>query len=150
MKNQSDCPNSFVEHTFEKTFPFGSGEIQRVWNNLNKRETFCKGQPFPYKVEFESGLDHGEFKTGELNIHHGPLLSVHGEIWEISNNYRDLRYFYGSYVLSFRLVRPVRLEFFREGVVLRVRLTSYVKPWFKTLWDRGNSFFWNFFDRTVL
>lgn len=150
MKKQSDCPSAFVEHTFEKTFQFGSGEIQRVWNNLNKRETFCKGQPFPYKVEFESGLDTGEFKSGELNIHHGPLLSVHGEIGEISNNYRDLSYFYGSYVLSFRLVRPVRLEFFREGVSLRVRLTSYVKPWFKTLWEKGNSFFWNFFDRTVL
>lgn len=139
-----------VTHTFEKVFSFGSGEIEKVWTNLNKRETFCAGQPFPYKVDFESGLSSGDFYSGELNIHHGPLLSVHGAIGEISGNYRDLKYFYGSYVLSFRLVRAVRLEFFRDGVNLRVKLTTYVKPWFLPLWNMGNNFFWKFFKRTVL
>lgn len=150
MEKQSDCPEKFIPHVFEKEFSFGSGNIEKVWINLNKRETFCKGQLFPYRVEFETGQDTGNFKTGELNIHHGPLLSVHGEIGEITNSYRDLRYFYGSYVLSFRLVRPVRLEFMREGSRLKVRLTSFVRPWFKFFWEKGNAFFWNFFDRTVL
>ena len=150
MKNQSDCPKNMISHTFEKVFQFGSGEIEKVWKNLNKRETFCEGQPFPYRVEFETGLRTGDFSSGELNIHHGPGLSVHGVIGDITNNYRDLQYFYGSYVLSFRLVRPIRLEFFREGTNLRVRLTCLVRPWFKGLWQAGNNFFWSFFDRTVL
>jgi hypothetical protein len=139
-----------VEHTFEKVFPFGPEKMDKVWKALNKRETFCAGQPFPYRVEFETGLSAGDFHEGELNIHHGPLLSVHGAIGKITNDYRDLTYFYGSYVLSFRLVRPTRLEFFHEGENLRVRLTSYVRPWFKGIWDKGNQFFWKFFDRTVL
>jgi hypothetical protein len=150
MKFQSECPKNMTIYTFEKVFTFGSGNIEKVWNNLNKRETFCDGQPFPYRVEFETGLRAGDFSSGELNIHHGPGLSVHGVIGDITNNYRDLKYFYGSYAISFRLVRPVRLEFFREGSNLRVKMTSFVKPWFKGIWDRGNRFFWKFFHRTVL
>ncbi len=149
MKIQSQCPENMIPHTFEKVYPFGSGKIEKVWERLNKRETFCAGQPFPYKVEFESGKSTGDFYEGELNIHHGPLLSVHGAIGKVENNYRDLQYFYGSYVLSFRLVRPHRLEFFREGSHLRVRLSCYVRPWFKGWWQRGNEFFWSFFERTV-
>ena len=29
--------------------------------------------------------------------------------------YRDLRYYYGSYAVSFRLIRPVRLQFLLDA-----------------------------------
>jgi hypothetical protein len=79
---------------------------------------------------------------GELNIHHGPFLSVHGAIGEVTSHYRSLDYFYGSYVLSFRLVRPVKLEFFREGGKLKLKLCSYVRPWFRPFWWLGNKLLW--------
>ncbi|MDC0255864.1 hypothetical protein OAK75_13265 [Bacteriovoracales bacterium] len=110
------------------------------------RETFIDAQVFPYKVEFETGLKSGSFKTGELNIHHGPFLSVHGCIGKVSESYRDLNYFYGSYALSFRLVRPTRLEFFKENDGIHLKLYTFIKPWFVPFWRLGNNFFWRFFN----
>ena len=113
-KLQSECPSHMVSYVFEKTFKVSEKRMDKIWERLNRRESFVKGQVFPYKVEFANPTQEGPFQTGELNIHHGPLLSLHGVIGEISSEYRDLKYFYGSYVLSFRIIRPVRLEFFRK------------------------------------
>jgi hypothetical protein len=145
MKNQSLVPKNFKEDTFEMSWTFTSDNCQKAWDKLQLRETFVKGQIPPYKVEFESGDQYGAFYSGELNIHHGPLLSVHGAIGEITSNYRDLQYFYGSYVLSFRLVRPIRLEFFKTNTQIKIRLTSYVHPYFKPYWQFGLNFFWKIF-----
>lgn len=136
---------------FTKTLDFPKEEMELLWNRLNKRETFCQGQPFPYRVEFETGMIEGDFTEGELNIHHGPLLSVHGAIGDVASNYRSLYYFYGSYVLSFRLVRPTLLEFSRNEAndQLTVKLTVFIKPWFESLWNFGNGLFWSFFKRTL-
>lgn len=149
MKYQSDCPRFMQEDIFEMSFPCGE-KMESVWNALQQRETFTKGQIPPYRVEFDAISQIGAFKTGELNIHHGPFLSVHGVIGEISDSYRDLKYLYGSYVLSFRLVRPVRLEFFREKEVLKLKLTCYVAPKFRSIWRLGNTVFWKFFGVTFL
>lgn len=145
MKNQSPVPKNFNEDVFEMSWDFEREKCQKAWDKLQLRETFVKGQIPPYKVEFESGVEFGQFVTGELNIHHGPLLSVHGVIGEITSNYRDLQYFYGSYVLSFRLVRPVRLEFFKTDTSIKVRLTSYIHSSFKPYWQFGLKFFWKTF-----
>lgn len=148
MKTQSLTPKNFNLHTFEMSWDFSSDKCQLAWDKLQLRETFVKGQ-FPlYKVEFDAPLQSGAFLPGELNIHHGPFLSVHGAIGEISPSYRDLKYFYGSYVLSFRLVRPVRLEFFKSQNSIKVKLTSYVHPIFQPIWHLGLKFFWGTFGVT--
>tara|TARA_B100001094_G_C18154631_1_gene785665 strand:+ start:525 stop:962 length:438 start_codon:yes stop_codon:yes gene_type:complete len=131
-----------TKHTYERSFDVKSEKMTDLWNKLNLRNTFVDGQIFPYKVEFDAPQQNGPFAEGELNIHHGPLLSVHGMIGEVNDQYRGLEYFYGSYVISFRLVRPLRLEFFNESDKLRLKLTVYVKPWFKPIWKLGNDTFW--------
>jgi hypothetical protein len=150
MKYQIEEHPNFINHKVNKFFPCSHQKIEIVFDNLQKRETFVQGQILPYKVEFDSELQTGTFKEGELNIHHGPLLSVHGIIGEISENYRDLKYFYGSYILSFRLVRPVRLEFFKEEKGIRLKVTCLVKPWFVKPWEILNNIFWKFFGISFL
>ena len=139
-----------LEDLFERRFPLREEVLDNIWRKLNLRESFVRGQVFPYRVEFETVQQEGRFESGELNVHHGPMLSVHGAIGEITQTYRGLNYFYGSYVLSFRLIRPVQLEFFREEGALVLRLHSYVKPWIKPLWRTGNTVFWAFFGLTFL
>jgi hypothetical protein len=122
--HQSKCPPFLQEHQFERYFPIRKEKLDQIWQSLNLRESFVKGQLFPYRVEFDAPTQEGPFQSGELNIHHGPLLSAHGQIGEVTPNYRDLQYFYGSYVLSFRWIRP--------------------------LWNTGNEIFWKFLGITFL
>ena len=136
-------PQGFVLDIFQREFHFK--DLSSLWEKLQRRETFTQGQLFPYRVEFAANSQEGEFSPGELNIHHGPLLSVHGAIGEISPTYRSLDYFYGSYVISFRLIRPFRLEFLRQDQVLTVKLHTFVRPWFKPLWRVLNQIFWSAF-----
>jgi len=150
MKYQIEEHPNFTTHEINKFFPCTTEQIDTVFENLQKRETFVKGQLPPYKVEFDAPIQSGTFEEGELNIHHGPLLSVHGVIGEISEKYRDLRYFYGSYILSFRLVRPLRLEFFKENEGIRLKVTCLVKPWFIKPWEILNNIFWKFFGISFL
>ncbi len=144
IKYQSSCPSFMKEHHFEKFFPIQVDKIDAAWQKLQLRESFVKGQIFPYRVEFDSLQQMGPFQEGELNIHHGPFLSAHGVIGKVEATYRDLQYFYGSYVLSFRWIRPVRLEFHKEKDGIRLQLKTYVTPWMHPLWSSFNSVFWNF------
>lgn len=150
MNFQTNCPDYFISHYYEQSFNLSDDKLNEVWQKLQRRETFVKGQIPPYQVEFETGLKEGNFKTGELNIHHGPLLSVHGAIGEINDHYRGLNYFYGSYVLSFRLVRPVKLEFYKESSGIKLKIHCYIAPWFKSPWEFGNRVFWKFFGISFL
>lgn len=144
--SQSQCPEFMTISVFEKSIAYSSAQEAKVaWEKLQQRETFTQGQIPPYRVEFDGTSQVGPFESGELNIHHGPGLSVHGVIGEIRDDYRDLKYFYGSYVLSFRWIRPVRLEFFRRDEVIRLRLTCFVRPWIHSWWQLGNRIFWTFF-----
>ncbi len=145
MNQETKPPQGFVIFDVEREFTYPEGKLTSAWKRLQRRETFTKGQIFPYQVEFVASSQEGEFLPGELNIHHGPLLSVHGRIGRVEENYRGLDYFYGSYVISFRLVRPVELEFFREGNKLKLKLRSYVKPWFIPFWRFGNFLLWSSF-----
>jgi hypothetical protein len=142
MNQQSVAPEGFIVDEFEREFTFSEEKISLIWKRLQLRETFTKGQLYPYRVEFAASSQVGEFSPGELNIHHGPFLSVHGAIGEVTSNYRSLHYFYGSYVVSFRLVRPVQLEFFREGPKLKLKLKSYIRPWFRPVWRLMNHLLW--------
>ena len=149
MKIQSQKPKGFDEHIFQMSWSFSPEIAQEIWNNLQRREFFIKGQ-FPlYKVEFDSPNDSGPFEFGELNIHHGPLLSLHGSIGEINSNYRDLIYFYGSYILSFRLIRPTRLEFFKQENTISVKITTFIRPMIKPFWNLGLKVFWKIFANAI-
>ena len=50
--------------------------IHRVWNYLNRMDTFTKGQIPPYRVEFlpKEGENEASFSVGTYNNHHGPFL----------------------------------------------------------------------------
>ena len=146
MNQQTESPKKFQILIYEKKIKVDPSKLNEFWEKLNLRETFIDAQFFPYKVEFATGLKSGCFQTGELNIHHGPFLSVHGSVGKVSENYRDLNYFYGSYALSFRLVRPTRLEFLKENDGIRLKLHAFIKPWFAPIWRMGNNFFWLFFN----
>lgn len=146
MNQQPTASQGFIMDEFECEFTYSEEKIALIWARLQRRETFTKGQLFPYKVEFASAYQEGEFLPGELNIHHGPLLSVHGAIGEVSPKYRSLDYFYGSYVISFRLVRPIRLEFFRDGKRLKIKLKAYIRPWIKPIWRLSNKILWSVFQ----
>lgn len=150
MNQDQKAPSGFIPFCYERSFRYSLEEMDPLWRKLQLRETFTKGQIFPYRVEFSAASQEGEFAPGELNIHHGPLLSVHGAIGEVSSTYRSLDYFYGSYVLSFRLVRPVKLEFSRQDNVLIVKLSSYVRSWFLPFWRFGNFLLWSSFRSTIL
>ena len=148
--NNSDCPKFMKKDIFNIHFDLSEEKKNKIWLKLQKRETFVKGQVPPYRVEFESGLSEGDFFEGEKNIHHGPLLSVHGEIGKVTDEYRSLHYYYGSYVLSFRLIRPVLLEFKKDADGIEMTLHSYVKPWFHSIWRFGNRVFWKNFGISFL
>ncbi len=149
-KYQSQCPPLMKEFTFETSFQISPEKLDSIWTRLNLRESFVKGQIFPYRVEFNAHQQEGPFQEGELNIHHGPGLSVHGVIGKLEKDYRDLQYFYGSYVLTFRWIRPVRLEFFKEQTGIRMKFQCYVRPWILPFWKMSNSIFWNFFGFSFL
>jgi hypothetical protein len=145
VNQEQSLPQGFVVDVYERDFHYSSDIISSIWKKLQRRETFTKGQLFPYRVEFAASSQEGEFLPGELNIHHGPFLGVHGAVGEVTDLYRSLEYFYGSYVVSFRLVRPVRLEFFREGSGLKLKLKVYVRPWFRPVWRLCNFILWSGF-----
>lgn len=142
-----------MEHAYERSFevPFA---VERVWGWLNDPATFTEGQVWPYRVEF---LD-GGFEPGVLNVHHGPFLNAAGVIGEVGDpapgvsGYRDLKYFYGSYALSPRLVRPTRLRFWAEeipgpvpGTRVSLRLDCLVRRPFVPVWEISQKTFWSRF-----
>ncbi|MFK7894602.1 MAG: hypothetical protein AB8G23_02135 [Myxococcota bacterium] len=99
-----------------------------------------------------SSSQQSEFAVGGINVHHGPLMSFAGVFTEIQpSKYRCLDYFYGSYVLSLRLIRPTRLEFWLEEEIdhgqtrVRLRVSSYVSTRISRLWTRAQAFFWKRF-----
>ena len=150
----SDHPRTtgFVENVHDAHFRIAA-PWSRVWEWLETPETFSEGQVWPYRVDFlasEPGAPVG-FHEGGLNIHHGPLLSLPGRLDTIVESghggYRSLSYLYGSYVLSLRLIRPTRLEFWVEEeeearTLVRLRLSSDVHPVIETPWSRLQGVFW--------
>ncbi|MGB3633608.1 MAG: hypothetical protein WA982_06175 [Rubrobacteraceae bacterium] len=146
------APSNFVPHAYRRTFrvPYSR---DRVWTWLNDPATFTEGQVWPFRVEFVDG----GFEPGVLNVHYGPLLNFAGAIGEVrapeedTVGYRDLKYFYGSYAISPRLVRPTRLQFWVEGsgesTLLTLQVDSLVRRWFTGPWDLLQRVFWQRFPR---
>ena len=91
-------------------------------------------------------------------MHHGPQLTVAGVIGEVRDPqsgvaaYRDLKYFYGSYAISPRFVRPTRLQFWAEttdheggSTLVTLQLDSLVRRPFVPLWEQSQRIFWSRF-----
>jgi len=144
-------PKNFKAHIFTREYSSPYEESQ-IWDWLNDPKTFTDNQIWPFRVEFLLGeKQHKEFETGVLNSHHGPMLSLSGMIGEISSHYRDLKYFYGSYAISFRIIRPYQLEFWTkdegDSRIVKVRLSSYVAPSFYGIWNWSQELFWSRFGK---
>ena len=148
------APEGFVSHAYRQTFQVPHGH-RRVWNWLNDPATFTEGQVWPFRVEFVDG----GFEPGVLNVHHGPLLNFAGAIGEVrppegdTAGYRDLKYFYGSYAVSPRLIRPTRLQFWVEGsgddTLLTLQVDSLVRRRFARTWSLLQKVFWQRFPRWI-
>ena len=138
-------PKKMKIHEYKLKWKLSKGATNKIWERLQRRETFTKGQIPPYQVEFESGKNEGKFEPGELNIHHGPFLSAHGIIGDVTQSYRDLKYSYGSYAISYRLVRPVRLEFWKLETGIELKFTCQVNKLFYYPWHFLSEFFWRQF-----
>ncbi|CAN5645725.1 hypothetical protein BH24ACT21_BH24ACT21_16430 [soil metagenome] len=146
------APEGFVPHAYRRAFQVPH-EQRRVWDWLNDPATFTEGQVWPFRVEFVDG----GFEPGVLNVHHGPLLNFAGAIGEVREpgeedaGYRDLKYFYGSYAISPRLVRPTPLQFWVEGsgerTLLTLQVDSLVRRRFVRPWDLLQRVFWQRFPR---
>jgi hypothetical protein len=145
------APPGFVAHFHRYAFsmPYPG---EQVWGWLNDPATFTEGQVWPFRVEFVDG----GFEPGVLNAHQGPFLNLAGVIGEVRGfergvAYRDLKYFYGSYAISPRLVRPTRLQFWAEESANRTLVTlqvdSLVRRPFGRAWSLSQRVFWSRFPR---
>ena len=137
------APAHFLPHHFEHAFVVrASAEV--VWDWLNRTATFTEGQPPGYRVEFVGD----RFEPGVCTVHHGPFLNFAGVVGDMeAPRYRDLKYFYGSYALSLRLIRPTRLQFWLEpsgdgATQVRLRVDSHVRSWMAGLWTFAQRAFW--------
>lgn len=146
-------PASLKHHCFKHNWILKK-PLEQIWKTLNSMETFSKGQVFPYRVEFTAYEKEASFSSGVWTNHHGPFLNACGQIGDIkAMEYRDLHYNYGSYVLSFRLIRPVRLQFFfkahPEGTQLSVQFDCYVAPFLYGFWHLLMKIFWSGFGPSI-
>jgi hypothetical protein len=76
------------------------------------------------------------------------LINFAGVIGEVRDQeYRDLQYYYGSYVLSLRLLRPTRLEFYFADLnptttLMTLRVSSLIRRPFGPFWTAMQTVFW--------
>ncbi|MEM6472710.1 MAG: hypothetical protein AAF802_24325 [Planctomycetota bacterium] len=147
-----DAPAALVPHQFELQFDVPR-PLKSCWIWLNDPETFTKGQIWPYRVEFLSPDENVPpgFHVGVLNWHYGPGISFAGVVTDVRPmEYRDLRYFYGSFVISPRLLRPTRLQFWTEAIDeqsthVRLQVDSLVRKRWLGTWTWMQRRFWSRF-----
>ncbi|MEO0855234.1 MAG: hypothetical protein AAFY55_00095 [Bacteroidota bacterium] len=155
------APLGFRVHTYRHAWTVPHDRAA-VWAWLNDPATFTDGQVPPYRVEFVSPYKGGPmgFSPGVLNVHHGPGILFAGVLGAITppvpgrTAYRDLRYFYGSYALSLRLVRPTRLQFWADDAApgstqVMLQLDAFVARWFNPAWSLAQRAFWAGFGDTM-
>ena len=138
--------SSLASHTFQRSFRV-TASASAVWYWLNDPHTFIDSQVPPYRVEFLPK----RFEVGVHTNHHGPGLNLPAVITAMDNHtYREMKYLYGSYVLSLRCIRPARLIFSLEVETeditrLNLELHSWVHPWISRIWSVAQSIFWGLF-----
>lgn len=143
------CPPGFIAHEYVREFEIEAPR-HAVWAWLDQPENFSEAQVFPVRIEFASpgdGIEPG-FGLGALNLHHGPMMCLTGLMTAVrAGEYREMRYLYGSYVLSLRLIRPTAMSFELsdagpDRTCVRVRFTSFVQPRAGWLWTAMQRLFW--------
>lgn len=139
-------PPGWRPHTHVHRFTVAA-DRERVWAWLGDPATFTDTQVGPFRVEFLGG----GFETGVVTTHHGPLLHLPGVLGEIRDGeYRDLRYLYGAFAVSFRLLRPTRLQFrladAAGGTVVELQVDAHVRPVFLRPWELSQRLFWRRFE----
>jgi hypothetical protein len=146
-------PEGFIACSYTFNFEINA-HPDKVWKWLNNPNTFTETQVWPYKVEFYSPdpvkIPNG-FNEGVYNIHYGPGINFAGQLITIKKDYRDLQYFYGSYVISIRWIRPCRIEFWtieKNGITtIKCKVSYWVKPWIEFIWMKLQKLFWATFPR---
>ncbi len=125
-----------------------------VWQWLDDPATFVEGQVWPYAVEFHHPPGTAAFRPGVRNDHHGPALHLPAVVGAVHPpRHRELIYLYGAFVVSPRLLRPLRLAFDLEtdpaGTRTRITVTSeaVVRTPLVAAWRAGNTVFWQRFGR---
>lgn len=152
LPSPAHAPAGFsdVAHEHEWLLDF---DRDQVWRWLCDPDTFVDGQVWPWEVEFLANEEGpGDFRPGVYNAHTGPFMSFAGILGEIDEGrYRDLRYFYGSYALSFKLFRPTRLQFWVDdhptGTQVRLRVDAHVRSWATGPWNWLMKVYWPLFGR---
>ena len=141
------CPAHFVPSMIrvEQT---SKTDKKTIWEWLSRKVTFTKGQIPPYRVEFFDEED-PFFHEGTFNNHHGPFLHLPAYVTKMKNQeFREMRYLYGSYVLGFGMIRPTYLKIYLEDTShnqtkVCIELHAHVRPVIKKIWEVLNRFFWN-------
>lgn len=145
------APRGFRAHTHRYTFGLAHSQ-PRVWRWLTDPDTFSTAARWPWRVEFVGG----GFETGVLAAHHGPGMNFAGILAEIRPpDYRDLRYFYGSYALTRSLARPTRLQFWlrdtgterRAECEVTLQVDAWVRRWIAPAVTAVQRLFWPSFAR---
>ncbi len=151
FKNQP-LPSHFKKNVYEISFKLPITQ-KKAYEWLLKKTTFTRGQLPPYKVEFIPESSDPFMRLGDFTNHHGPLIQFAGVMTEITSSYRRLDYLYGSYALSFRLIRPMCLEVWVDEVdstsatekskaLVKLKLTTGVHKYFNLIWTGLMKFFW--------
>ena len=144
----SPCPASLVP-SLVRVEGISCRDKKVIWEWLSRKDTFTKGQLPPYRVEFFDN-DDPLFHEGTYNNHHGPFLHLPAYVTEMKKEeFREMRYLYGSYVLGFGIIRPTALKIYLEPsndqTKIVVELHAHVRPIMKKIWESLNRFFWNRF-----
>lgn len=150
---QSRLAKNFKTHIYKKHIRV-SAPASSVFQWMLQKNTFTSGQLPPYRVEFLQESPSAEMKVGDQTSHHGPLILFAGELTEITNTYRRLDYYYGSYALSFRWARPACLEVETRSIdsnssELIITLSTHVHRFFVPIWHFGMRAFWSLFQLSV-
>lgn len=116
---------NFYQKKLSRTFPVSrkkhkwQAPLYTLQSNLLDSSLILTDlRSYPSVLGKRYGSDQAGFSEGVLNAHHGPLLNFPGVLTEIQDEkYRDLHYYYGSYALSLRWIRPTRLQFWVEDML---------------------------------
>ena len=148
-------PRGFVHSIYRHEWLIARPRTE-VWAWLDDPATFSDGHNAAYSSEFVPNED-GEsgFAEGAYHGQAGPLMSLAGALGVVEpDRYRDLQYFFGSYVASPSLFRPTRMQFWLDDgpgeqcTVLRVRLDAHVRRRAHGVWERMMHSFWTRFGRS--
>lgn len=148
-------PRGFIHSVYRHEYMIARPRTE-VWAWLDDPATFTDAQLAPYHTEFVDNED-GEsgFAEGAYHGQAGPLLSLAGVLGAVEpDRYRDLQYFFGSYIGSSKLFRPTRLQFWLDDgpgahcTVLRVRLDAHVRRRVQGVWERVMESYWTRFGRS--